>query len=102
MSQSSDNHSFLFASLDSKAPSTTRKVHIRRLYDILQLCLQRNDFRRAQRAWAILVRCKEIHWTTMWTTGVQILGNDIDGDDTNSQRFEYLRSMKLHNPDEVS
>src|SRR5271155_1968405 len=75
---------FLFVSMDfdhflfalpgaTRNTSNARKVHIRRLNDILQLCLQRNDALRSKRAWAILARCKEVSWMEMWTTAVHIL-----------------------------
>jgi len=98
---SSDSvHVFLFSSLDSKNPLTSRKVHIRRLYDILQLSLQRNDFLRAKRAWAILSRCKEMNWKSMWTTGLELLGEGVDSACT-PRRLDYLRNMMLQHPDEV-
>ncbi|EDR12791.1 uncharacterized protein LACBIDRAFT_311636 [Laccaria bicolor S238N-H82] len=92
-------HVFLFSSLDSKNPLTARKVHIRRLYDILQLSLQRNDFLRAKRAWAVLARCKEMNWKSMWTTGLALLGEGVDSACT-PRRLDYLRSMMLQHPDE--
>ncbi|TFK43690.1 hypothetical protein BDQ12DRAFT_718885 [Crucibulum laeve] len=98
---SSNNHNFLFASLDSKAPLTARKVHIRRLYDILQLCIQRKDPRRAKRAWAVLARCKEVRWSSMWKTGLLLLGENIDDELPSAPRkVEYLRTMMLHHTDE--
>lgn len=99
---SPDEHRFLFASLADKKPTTARQVHIRRLYDLLQLCLQRNDISRAKRAWAILARCKEVNWKIMWTTGVHLLGDDSYDLETNTPRVEFLRSMMLQYPEEVS
>ncbi|KAF9821491.1 hypothetical protein IEO21_00737 [Rhodonia placenta] len=96
---SSVEHSFLFASLDSKQPRSARKVHIRRLFDILQLSLLRNDLERARRAWAILIRCKEIHWRDMWTTAVGLLGEDAPPDDADSdeEKINFLRiAMRQH------
>ncbi|KAF5321498.1 hypothetical protein D9619_000653 [Psilocybe cf. subviscida] len=93
-----NGHVFLFATLNSKQPSTARKVHIRRLYDILQLSLLRQDFARAQRAWAILARCKEVDWKALWSTGLQIL--EQDGSNGEEPTIEYLRSMMLQFPEE--
>jgi RNA polymerase I-specific transcription initiation factor RRN11 len=98
----SSEHTFLFASLGDKKPTTARKVHIRRLYDLLQLCLQRDDLPRARRAWAILARCKEVDWKTMWTTGVHLLGEDTNTPESNAPRLEFLRAMMLQHPEEVS
>jgi hypothetical protein len=94
--------SFVFASLDSKRPASARKVHIRRLHDILQLSLQRNDMRRARAAWAILIRCREIDWKEMWTTGLLLLGEDTNGLREKPEQLEFLRAMMLQFPEEVS
>ncbi|EPQ59106.1 hypothetical protein GLOTRDRAFT_125416 [Gloeophyllum trabeum ATCC 11539] len=93
---------FLFASLNSKSPDTSRKVHIRRLYDVMQLCIQRGDYGRARKAWAILARCKEIHWKAMWTTAVLLLMSDKDGHAQNegARTIDFLRSMMLRYPEE--
>ena len=93
---------FLFASLGDKKPTTARRVHIRRLYDLLQLCLQRHDLPRARRAWAILARCKEVDWKTMWTTGVHLLGDDTHSPETSTPRLEFLRTVMLQYPEDVS
>jgi RNA polymerase I-specific transcription initiation factor RRN11 len=96
-------HSFLFALPGAKdTTSSTRKVHIRRLHDILQLSLQRNDIPRSKRAWAILARCKEVPWMEMWTTAVHILGDGIGEDENDPRLIEFLRAMLLHHPDAVS
>ncbi|EKM80026.1 hypothetical protein AGABI1DRAFT_57384, partial [Agaricus bisporus var. burnettii JB137-S8] len=95
----SQNHNFLFASLDSKLPHTSRRVHIRRLYDILQLCIQRNDVVRASRAWAILVQCKEFRWDEHWATGLYILNGGGVSSENIPQRINYLRAMMLRDTD---
>lgn len=94
-------HTFLFASLGSKQPLTTRKVHIRRLYDILQLSIQRHDVQRAKRVWSILSRCKEINWLALWRTGLHIFGEAHIDDDGMQVTVDYLRSMMLQYPDDV-
>ena len=95
------DHTFLFSSLGSKQPSTTRKAHIRRLYDILQLSIQRHDVQRAQRAWSILARCKEINWLALWRTRLHILGEAHTDADGAQVTVNYLRSMMLQYPDDV-
>lgn len=92
---------FLFASLDSKAPLTARKVHIRRLYDVLQLCIHRNDLTRARRAWAILVRCKEINWMSMWAIAVHLVGESQNEEADAFRKIDLLKDMMLHHPEEV-
>ena len=102
---SSVEHSFIFSSLGSKQPGTARKTHIRRLFDVLQLCIQRHDWDRAKRAWAILARCREVDWRTLWRTSVLLLGeHDTDTDDTRAHgdRVRFLTVMMRQHPDEVS
>ncbi|KAI5893910.1 uncharacterized protein SCHCODRAFT_02666980 [Schizophyllum commune H4-8] len=104
---------FLFASLDSKRPLTARKLHLRRLWDVLHLCIQRNDIPRACRAWLILARCKEIPWTEHWNVATLILAagsspnNAANEKDTPAHTVEdeelpavdFLRTMMLQHPD---
>lgn len=97
---SSDEHRFLFASLGSKQPLTTRQVHIRRLYDLLQLCIQRHDYERAKRAWAILARCKEVGWKSLWPTALAVMPENAAGREK-GQVVEFLRMMMLQHPEEV-
>ncbi|KAI0030534.1 hypothetical protein K488DRAFT_54031 [Vararia minispora EC-137] len=87
--------SFLFSFLGSQPVHTARAVHIRRLYDILLLSLQTDDYRRAQNAYAILLRCKEIDWKELWKLGVYLLGKQDVGRDV-----EFLRAMLLQHPNE--
>ncbi|KAF8913748.1 hypothetical protein CPB84DRAFT_1840552 [Gymnopilus junonius] len=97
---SSDDHIFLFSSFESKRPSTARKVHLRRLYDILQLSIQRRDFGRAKRVWAILARCKEFDWKAFWTTGLHILGENNADEHNLETTIDYLRTMMLQYPED--
>lgn len=102
---SMSEYSFLFSSLGSKQPTTTRKAHIRRLCDILQLCVQRQDWTRAKRSWAILARCPEIDWKAMWRTSVLLLGEgnpeDTDESQANGDRVRFLSVMMRQHPGEV-
>ena len=100
MPQSSEG--FLFASLNSRQPLTTRAVHIRRLYDLMQLCIHRQDLARATRAWTILARCKEVSWMTMWSTGLLLLAADAGEGRRSPKQLEYLRTMMLRYPADVS
>ncbi|TFK71782.1 hypothetical protein BDN72DRAFT_749404, partial [Pluteus cervinus] len=95
---SSDNHTFLFTSLSSKEPSTARKLHIRRLCDLLYLSIQRNDYERAKRAWCILARCKEFKWMSMWKTALCILGHPENGEKPQQENIEFLRTMLRQYP----
>ncbi|KAF9534747.1 hypothetical protein CPB83DRAFT_888718 [Crepidotus variabilis] len=93
-------YTFLFSLLDSRQPRTNRKLHIRRLYDVLQLCIQRRDFERATRAWSILARCKEMEWKSLWPIGLVILGHNTSAESSSGSDVEYLRAMMLQHPDE--
>jgi hypothetical protein len=94
--------SFIFApTSDAKAPTTTRKIHIRRLYDLMQVCIQRNDLERAVRAWTILAHCKEINWRTMWGTSVHILGGNLEEHEKTEKEVQFLRVMMLEHPEDV-
>ncbi|KAK0461943.1 uncharacterized protein EV420DRAFT_1640242 [Desarmillaria tabescens] len=92
---------FLFHSLDVGPRLSARKVHICRLYDVLELSLLRNDLPRARKAWAILARCKEMHWTTMWATAVRIIGDETFHEHDSSKKLAFLREMMLQLPDKV-
>ncbi|KAI0346804.1 hypothetical protein BDW22DRAFT_1404566 [Trametopsis cervina] len=85
---------FLFDPSERRSPNTARKVHIRRLYDVLELSLHRGDIQRARRAWVILVRCKELDWKSMWRTGTLVAGECSPLEGVPAQkRLEYLSTM---------
>ncbi|SJL02234.1 uncharacterized protein ARMOST_05560 [Armillaria ostoyae] len=90
---------FLFHSLDVGPRLSARKLHICRLYDVLELSLSRNELTRARKAWAILARCKEIHWTTMWTTAVRVMGDETFDEHDSSKKVAFLHEMMLQLPD---
>jgi RNA polymerase I specific initiation factor len=117
---------FLFASPDGRAGSSSsasaRRVHLRRLCDILHLSIQRGDLLLAQRSFAILSRCEDIEWAAIWKYGLIVLaaadqpdrppGKNNDDDDTQQQQqlqlqlgtpkhIEYLRILMLRHPEEV-
>lgn len=101
---SSNEYSFLFDSLSSKQPHSARTVHIRRLFDILHFCIHREDWDRAKRAWAILVRCKEVDWKMMWRTSLLLLdegGLSPPKNQTYEDRARFLSIMMRQQPDEV-
>jgi RNA polymerase I-specific transcription initiation factor RRN11 len=97
---STSDHDFLFASLGDKPPQTARKIHLRRLYDILQLSIQRHDLDRARRAWAILVRCRELDWKTTWKTSLYLLDQQ-DVDDESMGAVDFLKSMTRQHSENV-
>ncbi|KAI0787028.1 hypothetical protein BC629DRAFT_1288495 [Irpex lacteus] len=99
---------FLFEPPSAKTPRTARKVHIRRLYDVLQLSLHRGDIERARRAWCILIRCKELDWMALWRIGVLLASAGANGetrydeghDSETAERLEYLSTMMRHHSEE--
>ncbi|KIY49407.1 hypothetical protein FISHEDRAFT_65416 [Fistulina hepatica ATCC 64428] len=103
----SSSQQFLFSSLKSSTPHSARKMHIRRLYDILILSLQKGDIPRAQKAWNILSRCKETEPNAQWTTATYLLekkgeitDDGVTRDEGYAESIEYLRSMMLQYPKE--
>lgn len=98
---SSDPYKFLFAYPNAKQTLSARKVHIRRLYDILELSVHRDDLVRAKKAWSILVRCKELNWKVMWKTGALLVGEHEDSAATAKVRLGYLTTIMLQFPEAV-
>jgi hypothetical protein len=100
---------FLFASPDGRGSSSARRVHLRRLYDILHLSIQRGDLLLAQKSFAILSRCEDVEWAAIWKFGLIILAaaDQPPGDvnmllgTPNQKHFEFLRVMMLRHPEEV-
>ncbi|BEI87418.1 uncharacterized protein CcaverHIS019_0101360 [Cutaneotrichosporon cavernicola] len=87
---------------DPNRPRTVRGAYIYNLVDCLQTCLLRRDLDRARRAWAILVRCPDVHWHDLWLWGLYLL---TDGADSSFSRFSqnepgkegerYLQSLQV-------
>ncbi|KAF9491360.1 hypothetical protein BDN71DRAFT_1421756, partial [Pleurotus eryngii] len=100
--RSPDDHSFLFSDGVQVTASSARKVHIRRLHDLLHLLIQRRDNGRARRAWSILARCKEADWMVMWSTALLILSNESPSSNTRDElrSVEFLRIMMLQYPND--
>ena len=95
------DHPFLFSLLEDRPRLTSRRVHLRRLYDVLHLSLQRHDMERARRAWAILARCNEVNWKTLWPLSVGLLDHQDDTTESSPIKINYLRSMMLQHPEQV-
>ncbi|GJJ07183.1 hypothetical protein Clacol_001383 [Clathrus columnatus] len=95
--------SFLFTSLEDKAPSSSRKVHIRRLVDLLYICIHKQDWNKAGRAWVILTQCSEFNWQSVWQFGI-IFASSLSRRNENvtasadSRSLEYLRIAMLRLP----
>ncbi|WVR08603.1 hypothetical protein IAU60_005658 [Kwoniella sp. DSM 27419] len=52
---------------------SVRRRWIQNLVNALHACLLRGDSVRANRAWAILVRCREVDWRSKWHWGLLLL-----------------------------
>ncbi|PLW12112.1 hypothetical protein PCANC_00901 [Puccinia coronata f. sp. avenae] len=50
-----------------------RKFHIRRLFDLLQLCLLRKQHDQARQTWSILIRCREVDFAMLWDLGLRVM-----------------------------
>lgn len=99
-----NNSSFLFNSFDWKAPPTARKVHIRRLLDILHLSILRRDLPRARKAFGLLSRCEEIEWTVIWKLALLLLSDELPasgGAPRTAKQLDFLRVTMLQHPEEV-
>ncbi|KAG9032430.1 hypothetical protein FRB95_001483 [Tulasnella sp. JGI-2019a] len=94
-----------------RADTSTRRRHIRLLNDILHLSIQRGQWDKANRAWAILARCPEVDWRAMWHIGLLLIGKQHDQggglnlDDgsslsatTSRDRVDYLKTLMLRYP----
>ncbi|KAH7105439.1 hypothetical protein BKA62DRAFT_689698 [Auriculariales sp. MPI-PUGE-AT-0066] len=82
----------------SKA-SSARKIHTQRLFEILELCIQRGDMPRARRAWSLLSRCNGVNWKALWRLALLIL-NESNNSSTDS--LDFLRAMKFQQPEQES
>jgi hypothetical protein len=107
---------FLFASPDRRAAapssSSARRVHLRRLCDILHLSIQRGDLPLARNAFGLLARCEDVEWPDIWKFGLVLLAT-ADGDAPPSgdadadvvvgtpKHIEFLQVMMLRYPEQV-
>jgi hypothetical protein len=100
---------FLFASPDRRDPSSSaRRVHLRRLSDILHLSIQRGDLPLARSAFGLLARCEDVEWAAIWKFGLGILAADDPpplppGDVLlgTPKHIEFLQVMMLRHPEQV-
>ncbi|KAF8484817.1 hypothetical protein DFH94DRAFT_689197 [Russula ochroleuca] len=106
---------FLFASPDRRAAapssSSARRVHLRRLCDILHLSIQRGDLPLARNAFGLLARCEDVEWPDIWKFGLVLLAT-ADGDAPPSgdadadvvvgtpKHIEFLQVMMLRYPEQ--
>ena len=101
---------FVFASLDGRSSSSSaRRVHLRRLCDILHLSIQRGDLLRAQSSFALLSRSEGVQWAAIWKFALIILAATNNPNEPPTaydilgtpKRIEFLRVMMLRHPEEV-
>ncbi|KAG2060112.1 hypothetical protein BDR06DRAFT_1002637 [Suillus hirtellus] len=95
-----NDHQFLFNFPNKKIMPNARQIQLQRLYDIVNLSIQRDDLPRARRAWSILARCKELNWKAMWRLGITLLENDVCVVESNPHKIDFLRTMLLQLPQE--
>ena len=105
--QMPEKYIFTFQGHKEVRPSSSRKIHVRRLNDLMHLSIERGEYAHARRAWSILLRCKEFDWRTMWKTGLLLVsprennGGKIDEEELDS-RISYLRASMLQVSGSVS
>lgn len=100
-----NDHIFLFEFVNEKTSLTARDIHIRRLYDVIQLSIQRDEYLRARRAFGILARCKEIKWKDLWKLALLLLADSEElptSKDGSLTRLEFLRMMMLQHREDAS
>ena len=91
--------------MNEKTSLTARDIHIRRLYDVIQLSIQRDEYLRARRAFGILARCKEIKWKDLWKLALLLLADSEElptSKDGSLTRLEFLRMMMLQHREDAS
>ncbi|GAA94853.1 uncharacterized protein L969DRAFT_20186 [Mixia osmundae IAM 14324] len=53
-----------------------RLAHIRRMYDICHMLIQRGDLARASRVWTVLVGCDEVDLRAMWQISLLLVSHN--------------------------
>lgn len=86
--------------------ASSRRRHIRMLNDLLYLSIERSQWDKAARAWAVLTRCPEVDWKEIARVGLLLIGkqDDVgerDEDDVGGHRVDYLKSLMLRHPEKV-
>lgn len=94
--------SFVCEPPDPHAVSTTdarnqRRKHVRRLYDLVHLCILRHDRARATRALYLLMHTYEWRPAELWSLGLVVTG--MPGGENRS--VKYLQFMSLRRPELV-
>lgn len=84
-----------------------RQLHIRRLFDLLHLLDLRRDRTRAQRIWAVLVRCREVDFRSLWDLGLRMLdlphlNSEDDDRSVDEKRLAYLKACQNLSEEESS
>ena len=83
-------------------PTSARKTHILRLNDMLNLFVERGDFKRARRVWAILIRCKEFDWRKKWRMALLLISDSTSYQrDDCTGKLDLLRKLMRQHPNEV-
>ncbi|WVF67923.1 hypothetical protein IAT40_002685 [Kwoniella sp. CBS 6097] len=70
---------------------SVRRRWIQNLVDALHFCLLKGDLERAKKAWAILIRCREVDWKARWHWGLLILSSSGSSSDSTRNGFQYTQ-----------
>ncbi|KIR68976.1 hypothetical protein I312_100929 [Cryptococcus bacillisporus CA1280] len=74
---------------DEQGELPLRHAYIHSLANLLHACLLRGDIDRAKRAWAILIRCREVDWRARWQWGLLFLSSGSSDAVQNTQASMY-------------
>ncbi|KIR51513.1 hypothetical protein I315_05995 [Cryptococcus gattii Ru294] len=74
---------------DEQGELPLRHAYIHSLANLLHACLLRGDIDRAKRAWAILIRCREVDWRARWQWGLLFLSSGSSDAVQNTQASVY-------------
>ncbi|WFD36453.1 hypothetical protein MCUN1_003332 [Malassezia cuniculi] len=83
------------SSVNTADARNQRRLHVRRLFDLVHLCILRGDRRRAARALQLLMHTYEWRPSELWHLGLVVAG--MPGDKDYSAR--YLGQMSLRHPE---
>jgi hypothetical protein len=87
-----------------KSSYDSREMHLKKVNDLLHLCLLRGDLPRARKTWCILAGVsgskrggkRNIDWKQIWDLGLLL----IDGT-SYQQKIDYVQGIMFRKPEEV-
>ncbi|OCF45669.1 hypothetical protein I317_00572 [Kwoniella heveanensis CBS 569] len=75
---------------------SVRRRWIQNLVDALHYCLLKGDIERAKKAWAILIRCREVDWKARWNWGLLVLSSSTTAPSDSTQNgYSYTQMSQF-------